>query len=315
MQPLASAPVTASGATSCSGAGRGRVGVAPPHGGSGKSGKAAAAAPVTCSRKRSPPFFLKTEKERLQNARVVADAFVIAASDSAEGAATAAQPLSADPVNVHGPAVVIAPPVGATETATLNTAQSPAAKRTRTESGRMSGELGCVAGALSPGLANTLLNLRGKDQDNGQLVTGLAQSFGVFLRAGQANQTVRNMQEEEEIYSGPTGLTAPGRNIHSLRKDLQTGCEPDAEQRGISTVLSQPARAGGRAGDAIPLPLMLTGQHEDMEQTMTPDVIADDGDGIARQQQPAEWGELSIYVLHARVQRSSEGKAGRPEGA
>ena len=146
----------------------------------------------------------------------------------------------------------------------------------------------CVAGALSPGLANTLLNLRGKDQDNGQLVTGLAQSFGVFLRAGQANQTVRNMQEEEEIYSGPTGLTAPGRNIHSLRKDLQTGCEPDAEQRGISTVLSQPARAGGRAGDAIPLPLMLTGQHEDMEQTMTPDVIADDGDGIARQQQPAE---------------------------
>ena len=91
------------------------------------------------------------------------------------------------------------------------------------------------------------------------------------------------MQEEEEIYSGPTGLTAPGRNIHSLRKDLQTGCEPDAEQRGISTVLSQPARAGGSAGDAIPLPLMLIGQHEDMEQTMTPDVIADDGDGIARQ--------------------------------
>ena len=27
-----------------------------------------------------------------------------------------------------------------------------------------------------------------------------------------------------------------------------------------------------------------------MEQTMTPDVIADDGDGISRQQQPAEGG-------------------------
>ena len=94
------------------------------------------------------------------------------------------------------------------------------------------------ANALSPGLADALLNLRGKHQDNGQLVTGLAQSDGVFLGAGQANQAVRNMQEEDEIYSGPTGLTARGRNIHSLRKDLQTGCEPDAEQRNISTVLS-----------------------------------------------------------------------------
>ena len=36
-------------------------------------------------------------------------------------------------------------------------------------------------------------------------------------------------------------------------------------------------------GDVIPLPLMLTGQHEHMEQTMTPDVIADDGEAIARQ--------------------------------
>ena len=54
------------------------------------------------------------------------------------------------------------------------------------------------ANALSPGLADALLNLRGKHQDNGQLVTGLAQSDGVFLRAGQANQAVRNMQEEEE---------------------------------------------------------------------------------------------------------------------
>ena len=51
-------------------------------------------------------------------------------------------------------------------------------------------------------------------------------------------QGARTVQEEEEIYSGPTGLTARGRNIHSLRKDLQTGCEPDAEQRNISTVLS-----------------------------------------------------------------------------
>ena len=54
-------------------------------------------------------FFLKAEKERLQNARAIADAFVIAASDSADGAATAAQLLSADPVNVHGPAVVNSP--------------------------------------------------------------------------------------------------------------------------------------------------------------------------------------------------------------
>ena len=135
-------------------------------------------------------------------------------------------------------------------------------------------------------------------------MTGLAQSDGVFLRAGQANQAVRNMHEEEEIYSGPRGLTAPGRNIHSLRKDLQTGCEPDAEQRGISTVLSQPARAGGRAGNAIPLLLMLIGQHEDMEQTMTPDVIADDGDGIARQQQPAEGGRAEY--LRSYMQRYND---------
>ena len=165
------------------------------------------------------------------------------------------------------------------------------------------------ANALSPGLADALLNLRGKHQDNGQLVTGLAQSDGVFLGAGQANQAVRNMQEEDEIYSGPTGLTVRGRNIHSLRKDLQTGCEPDAEQRGISTVLSRPARAGGSAGDPIPLPLMLTGQHEDMEQTMTPDVTADDGDGIARQLQPAEGGRadyIRTYNDRRREKRAAQ---------
>ena len=46
---------------------------------------------------------------------------------------------------------------------------------------------------------------------------------------------------------------------------------------------------------------MLTGQHEDMEQTMTPDVIADDGDGIARQQQPAEGGRAEYLRTTARV--------------
>ena len=59
-----------------------------------------------------------------------------------------------------------------------------------------------------------------------------------------------------------------------LRKNLRTGCEPDAEQRGLSTVLSKPAGAGGSAGDPIPLPMMLTGRHEDMELTMNPDVTA-----------------------------------------
>ena len=54
-QPLASASVTPSGATSCSGAGRGGVGVAPPHGGSGRSGKAAAAAPVIAFPDNVPP--------------------------------------------------------------------------------------------------------------------------------------------------------------------------------------------------------------------------------------------------------------------
>ena len=69
-------------------------------------------------------------------------------------------------------------------------------------------------------------------------------------------------------------MTAAGRNIHRLRKNLRTDCEPDAEQRGLSTVLSKPVGVGGSAGDPIPLPMMLTGQHEDMELTMNPDVTA-----------------------------------------
>ena len=54
---------------------------------------------------------------------------------------------------------------------------------------------------------------------------------------------------------------------------------------------------------------MLTGQHEDMEQTMTPDVIADDGDGIARQQQPAEGGRaeyLQRYNDRRREKRAAQ---------
>ena len=65
----------------------------------------------------------------------------------------------------------------------------------------------------------------------------------------------------------------------------------------------------GPAGDAIPLPLMLTGQHEDMEQTMTPDVIADDGDGIARQLQPAEGGRadyIRTYNDRRREKRAAQ---------
>ena len=53
---------------------------------------------------------------------------------------------------------------------------------------------------------------------------------------------------------------------------------------------------------------MLTGQHEDMEQTMTPDVIADDGDGIARQLQPAKGGRaeyLQMYNDRRRAQRAA----------
>ena len=54
---------------------------------------------------------------------------------------------------------------------------------------------------------------------------------------------------------------------------------------------------------------MLTGQHEDMEQTMTPDVTADDGDGIARQQQPAEGGRADYPRTY------NEKRAAHAEGA
>ena len=244
-------------------------------------------------------FFLKAEKQRLQDARAAADTFVIDAAVSAVTAdpsanvdgislnvAAAGQPQrhaanaragnpAQPPVGVRGPAVVLPPPAGATATESLAASGwSHAAKRTRTETQRMSSVLECVAGPLTPGLADTLLSLRGKDQDNGQLVTGLAHATGRFMRAGQANKAVLNILEEEEIYSGPAGLTAAGRNIHRLRKNLRTDCEPDAEQRGLSTVSSKPAGAGGSARDPIPLPMMLTGQHEDMELTMNPDVTA-----------------------------------------
>jgi hypothetical protein len=272
---------------------------------------------------------------RCQDARAAADAFVIDAADSAvtadpsanvggislnvvvagqpqphaasARAANPAQPL----VGVRGPAVVLPPPAGATATESLTASGwSPAAKRTRTETQRMSSVLDCVAGPLTPGLADTLLSLRGKDQDNGQLVTGLAYATGRFMRAGQANNAVKNIHEEEEIYSGPAGLTAAGRNIHNLRNNLRSGCEPDAEQRGLSTVSSKPVGVGGSAGDPIPLPMMLTGHHEDMELTMNPDVTADDdGDGIARQQQPAEGGRaeyLQEYNNRRRENRAAQ---------
>ena len=276
-------------------------------------------------------FFLKAEKKRLQDARAAADAFVIDAADSAVTADPSAnvggislnvvvagqpQPHAASAraanhahplVGVRGPAVVLPPPAGATATESLTASGwSPAAKRTRTETQRMSSVLDCVAGPLTPELADTLLSLRGKDQDNGQLVTGLAYATGRFMRAGQANNAVKNIHEEEEIYSGPAGLTAAGRNIHNLRNNLRSGCEPDAEQRGLSTVSSKPVGVGGSAGDPIPLPMMLTGHHEDMELTMNPDVTADDdGDGIARQQQPAEGGQADYQQEYNKRRREN----------
>ena len=55
---------------------------------------------------------------------------------------------------------------------------------------------------------------------------------------------------------------------------------------------------------------MLTGHHEDMELTMNPDVTADDdGDGIARQQQPAEGGRaeyLQEYNNRRRENRAAQ---------
>ena len=74
--------------------------------------------------------------------------------------------------------------------------------------------------------------------------------------------------------------------------------------------LPKPVGVGGSAGDPIPLPMMLTGHHEDMELTMNPDVTADDdGDGIARQQQPAEGGRaeyLQEYNNRRRENRAAQ---------
>jgi hypothetical protein len=52
--------------------------------------------------------------------------------------------------------------------------------------------------------------------------------------------------------------------------------------------------------------MMLTGQHEDMELTMHPDGTADnDGDGIARQQQPAEGGRAEYLQEYNNLRREN----------
>ena len=86
-QPLASASVTASGATGCSGAGRGGAGVAPPHGGSGRSGKAAAAAPVISFPDNVPPataFYVAVTASAAVTDVAAADAAAAAAAGAAE---------------------------------------------------------------------------------------------------------------------------------------------------------------------------------------------------------------------------------------
>ena len=75
------------GATSCSGAGRGGVGVAPPHGGSGRSGKAAAAAPVISFPDNVPPataFYVAVTASAAVTDVAAADAAAAAAAGAAE---------------------------------------------------------------------------------------------------------------------------------------------------------------------------------------------------------------------------------------